>query len=135
MLNKQNRCTSFISNQQLKYIKSICRYLCPASIFGNFPINTFPLSSAHFNRYETWKTLTASQPEYNGQHKSPGNSYNNRLFKIHTMKCLKVFTSTKCGYGKKTLLSKKRKHRQALGLLQLSRSYSVGYKYTARSVQ
>lgn len=47
------------------------------------------------------KKSTASDPEYDERYTSPDNPYNNRLFKIHTVKCLKMFTSTKCGYGKK----------------------------------
>lgn len=42
----------------------------------------------------------ASDPEYNKQYENPDNPYNNHLFEIHAMKCLKMFISTKCGHGK-----------------------------------
>lgn len=47
------------------------------------------------------KKSGASGPEHEERYMSPDDPYNNRLFKIHTVKCLKVFTSTKCGYGEK----------------------------------
>lgn len=54
------------------------------------------------------KKSAASDPEYDEWYKSPDNPYNNHLFKIHTMKYLKLFTSTKCGHGKKNTSLKRK---------------------------
>lgn len=72
------------------------------SFFGSFHIHILPQGIKLISvDKKHGKKSAASDPEYDEQYKSPDNSYNNHLFKIHTVKCLKVFTSTKCGYGKK----------------------------------